>query len=139
MFKAFGPVIAWMSIIFILSSLTGTQLANNNATEITRNVVPSNILSISVHIVEFAVLTLLYFRAGIRYWPTNKIIVSLISMTLSICYGISDEFHQSFIKDRDQSWMDVVSDAFGSLIALVILIAKQRISKYRINHVVQQN
>ena len=137
MFKTFGPAIAWMSIIFIISSLTGAQLTNSEVTEITRKFIPSNILSIFVHIIEFAILTLLYFRAGIRYWPSSKITVSIISITLSICYGVSDEFHQSFIKDRDQSWMDVLYDTFGSIIALGIIITKQKLSKHKINRVVQ--
>ena len=137
MFKTFGPAIAWMSIIFITSSLTGAQLTNSEVTEITRKFIPPNILSIFVHIIEFAILTLLYFRAGIRYCPSSKITVSIISITLSICYGVSDEFHQSFIKDRDQSWMDVLYDTFGSIIALGIIITKQKFSKHKINRVVQ--
>ena len=45
----------------------------------------------------------------------NNIVTVLTVMLFCIIYGISDEYHQSFIPGRFVSFWDVVADGFGAL------------------------
>lgn len=40
---------------------------------------------------------------------------------LAAGYGVVDELHQSFVPGRDCSWFDLVSDASGAALAVVLL------------------
>ena len=37
----------------------------------------------------------------------------MAAFLFALMYGISDEFHQSFIQGRDSSWLDVMADGAG--------------------------
>jgi VanZ family protein len=50
----------------------------------------------------------------------------LWTILLVVLYGISDEFHQSFVPGRDTEFMDVVFDGLGGLLALCVTTAADR-------------
>ena len=57
--------------------------------------------------------------------PTTVMIVSLCYCSL---YGVSDEWHQSFVPGRSVDFMDWLADTLGASIALSILyLTKKRL------------
>ena len=73
------------------------------------------------HMVEYAVLGALTFfavrgyRAGLPW-----LAAALVSWAFAVVYGMSDEFHQSFVPNRDANWMDVGFDALGALLGIAV-------------------
>ena len=40
------------------------------------------------------------------------------SVLFCLFYGMTDEWHQSFVPGRDADWMDLVADTMGAIIAM---------------------
>ena len=77
------------------------------------------------HIVEYAILTYLWFRS---LWTKPSRFVPCVrwSMLLSILYAMSDEWHQTFVPSREGIWTDVVWDAIGvAMMSLILWYAKR--------------
>jgi VanZ family protein len=104
-------VIAYMAFIFALSSISRT---------------PAFVGGIDkyLHATLYAGLGALVVRAltgGLRRRVTLGIVAATI--VAGAAYGISDEFHQSFVPMRSVEAMDVVADTVGTSIAAVALYA----------------
>ena len=95
------PVILWAGVIFALSSIPslGTGLG-----------VWDTILRKGAHITEYAILALLLVRAVGREAP---------ALALGVLYAASDELHQSFVRGRHASPVDVAIDAVGLLVGVI--------------------
>ena len=96
------PVILYSAIIFYVSSLSNvpTPLSGFQFDK-------------AIHMAEYAVFGFLVARAvngGRR--PLLNGVVRWASV-LAILYGMSDEYHQSFVAGRDASWLDLVADGIG--------------------------
>lgn len=89
----------WMGVIFWLSSLTGST-------------VPSRYSTLG-HFSVYAVLGALYLLALPREMPVGRRI--LIAVALASLYGVSDEFHQSFVPGRTPDPADWAMDTIGAL------------------------
>ncbi len=81
------------------------------------------------HFAGYVPLYLLIFVAlndGIRQKPNRGRL--WLPFLLTVLYGISDEFHQSFVPGRDSSLADVAADAAGALAgtALLSLLPRNR-------------
>lgn len=69
-----------------------------------------------------------YFLMGILAWRTIRHFVALpfmlaiVSVVFCSLYGISDEWHQSFVEGRQADVWDWVADTFGAAMAMVLLI-----------------
>ena len=89
------PVLLWAGVIFALSSIPslGTGLGAWDT-----------ILRKGAHLTEYAILALLLVRALGREAP---------SLALGVLYAASDELHQSFVRGRHASPVDVAIDAVG--------------------------
>ena len=129
-----GPVLAWMGIIFWMSS------GSFSSAETSRIIVPllrflfpamtSGDLDLahamirkSGHIFEYFILGILAFRAfrsgQERRWSLRWAVSAII---LSICYAASDEFHQSFVASRGSSLLDVCIDSTGGILSQVTVM-----------------
>ena len=100
-----------MALIFGLSSISRT---------------PSFVGGVDkyLHATLYAGLGVLLVRALAGGWHrrvTPVIVVSAIA--IAAAYGVSDEFHQSFVPLRSVDAMDVVADTVGASIAAVVLYA----------------
>lgn len=87
-----------------------------------------------VHMVIYAVLGILIFRAFLGLRPTWGPDVSMtLSMVLATCYGISDEIHQSFVAARGADFGDVLADLTGSVLGVffycLLVVRYSRIRK----------
>jgi len=93
-----------MAFIFYLSSMPEPPL-------------PPAVNDKEAHSSGYALLALLVARAaagGLGRRVTRT--VALVAIAVAIAYGISDEFHQSFVPGRDSDIHDVYADAVGAVI-----------------------
>lgn len=131
--------LVWMAVIFTFSARSASELdlKNNFVVNIIVHIADKNydvldkgkqnhllsnatfVVSKTAHFTEYAILAFFLFFAfafvkkyGLRY--------SLIVL-VSFLYAISDEYHQSFSKDRTPRAQDVLIDTFGAL-AMVLFI-----------------
>ncbi len=89
------PVLVWAAVIFTFSSIPSlsTHLGTWDL-----------ILRKAAHMTEYAILALLLRRAtGSSGW----------AFALAVAYAASDEFHQTFVRGRHGSPIDVGIDAVG--------------------------
>jgi VanZ family protein len=94
------PVVVWAAVIFTFSSIPslGTGLGTWDT-----------ILRKGAHTTEYAVLAALLLRATGSYG---------VALALALAYAASDELHQSFVRGRHGSAVDIGIDAIGTLVGL---------------------
>jgi VanZ family protein len=76
------------------------------------------------HIIEYTILGILVTRLLRKCYTNlgyNKL--KIFAISLSILYGISDEFHQYFVNLRDASLFDLVADGIGSFFGASLYIS----------------
>jgi len=111
-FKFWMPVILYAGFIFYMSSLptTGMPRLFPQADKV-------------IHIAEYALFAWLLARA-IKYSFQNLDRTKLyhIVVLMSFIYGVSDEFHQSFVATRIASGWDVVADTIGAILGVFLFL-----------------
>ncbi len=126
-----GPALAIMALIFRLSSdpdLGGpgwvTALAYRllNGWDGLARFDPlldlaDHYISWGAHFTFYAGLALALLWALRRQWPSLAH-PAWAAWLLTTLYGISDEWHQSFVPNRAPDWRDVVTDMAGAAVAL---------------------
>jgi VanZ family protein len=106
------PAFLWMALIFAISSIPDV------------GGVPGGFSDSTAHMGVYAVLGGLYLRALSRKdWRNLGWQTALAAIALSTLYGMSDEWHQSFVPGRTSEWRDVFSDAAGALLGASALWA----------------
>lgn len=69
------------------------------------------------HMAAYGILTWLLAGAFANWRTGSHSFLRMVLVTLfAIFYGISDEWHQSFVPGRDASSWDVLADGMGALI-----------------------
>lgn len=107
-----SPVAAWMALLFGASAQTGSTAAS----------IP--LPDWSTHGVAYLVLGVLVCRAlsdGFRLAVGWR--VALVAVAISTLYGVSDEWHQSFVPGRQASFSDVLKDLGGSAVGAGLCVA----------------
>ena len=83
-----------------------------------------------VHAVEYAILGILIARTLRITWRFRSLeALVLVTVILGVLYGISDEWHQSFVPNRTASPYDVAADGVGTWIGALIWANSQNRSK----------
>lgn len=73
-------------------------------------------LAVSGHSIGYCALAVLLVRALAGGLPRHiGVRIAAVALLISVAYGISDEFHQSFVPGREASAYDVLTDAIGAL------------------------
>ena len=72
------------------------------------------------HASAYAIMGLLVWRS-FKHWLSSPIILALLGIAFCSLYGLSDEWHQSFIVGRESDSADWVADTSGSVLAIVLL------------------
>ncbi|MFH1460957.1 MAG: VanZ family protein [Patescibacteria group bacterium] len=101
-------VFIWIGFIFFLSNQPGLKSGLPGQWDF--------LLRKLAHIAEYAILTWLLIRA-LKEYSINRRQILVLAISLSILYAISDEYHQSFISERQGAGQDVLIDSLGILIA----------------------
>jgi VanZ family protein len=94
------PVLLWAAVIFALSSIPSLSSGFGAWDTILRK---------GAHVTEYAVLAVLLVRALEQELP---------AFALAVAYAATDELHQTFVRGRHGSPVDVVIDAIGVALGL---------------------
>ena len=110
------PAAAWMGLIFVLSS--HSQLPDP---------LGPNLTAVAGHLFAYGVLAILLWW-GLVSWghsPGWRLSLAFIG---AVVYGLTDEWHQSFVPGRDPTLLDVVIDGVGAVVgvSVVHLLARRR-------------
>jgi len=100
------PVGLWMALLFYLSSKSSLGLASR---------VPDWISHGGVYLA----LGCLLCRAIAGGLLPLQLPGAVLAVALATLYGVSDEYHQSFVPGRDSSWGDVAKDLAGATIGAI--------------------
>jgi VanZ family protein len=101
-------VLAWMGVIFYLSSRSELPRPEG---------ISASIEAIGGHLTAYGVLALLvsFALADTGISSSRR---SVYAVLFAVLYGLSDEFHQSFVPRRDPALFDIAIDAIGAITAL---------------------
>jgi VanZ family protein len=104
-----APVLVWMAVVFYFSSLSQLGVLRR---------VPDWIS----HPLEYGLGAVLVCRAlaGDLRRPV-ALGVAIAAVFLVTAYGVTDEYHQSFVPGRDADPLDVVKDFAGATLATAAL------------------
>lgn len=118
-FFRYIPAILGMALIFRSSATTGSELGFLMP--------PLDKLAHGFVYMCLGISFALWFKPS--YWKERALKAFLISLLLSVLYGASDEFHQTFVPGRDGGIPDLCADALGALvgISLYFLLIKKMI------------
>ena len=107
----FLPALACMGVIFFLSHQSKLPDVPSLSGQLT---------SVLGHFsVYFALAVLTWWALG-TFDLTGRQRVG-IAIAVAVLYGISDEWHQSFIPGRTPDWRDILTDAIGAACGLWIV------------------
>lgn len=114
-----GPVAAGMAVIFVLSGMSAppNPVAVGDKTE---------------HLVGYAVLAAVTARAtagGTLGGVTGG--AAAAAWAIATVYGVTDEYHQSFVPGRTPDVADVLADTTGAALAAGVLWASGIIARSR--------
>ena len=103
-----GPVVLQMVLIFIASSIPDL------------GALPGNLSDKTGHGIGYALLGILLLRA-LAGGRTGGVTLrrALLAIAFAAAYGVTDEFHQSFVHGRTSDVWDVVADAQGATVASI--------------------
>jgi VanZ family protein len=109
-YARFIPMVCIMGIIFYLSHQPGDFVQLPHFPGIDK----------LAHVIAYGCLagTFLYSLQPFFNTNNNKFTAAIIVVLLCVFFGISDEFHQSFIPGRSVSFWDVVADGFGAVLVV---------------------
>ncbi len=100
-----------MGIIFFLSNQPGDSLDLPDIPDLDKG----------LHCIVYGVLALSALFAVPEYkYQANPFWVSLLVVLFCLLYGISDEFHQSFIPGRFPSVLDLLADTIGAVVVVLV-------------------
>lgn len=103
-----GPALLLMILIFIASSfstLPGPRLGFRFEDKWHHFLV--------FGILGYLLVRAIYWQSDFPFWKRNSV---WLAMIIGILYGISDEYHQSFVPGRFSEVGDVIADAVGVIL-----------------------
>jgi hypothetical protein len=116
----FVPMLTVMATIFLLSHQSGDSISLPNIIEIDK----------IAHALIYGILAATTLYAIFPYkFTTNRLVTCASVALFCLLYGLSDEFHQSFIAGRESSVADVAADFLGA--TLTVLLWRWQYKKFR--------
>jgi len=113
-----------MAVIFVASSIP-------NLTHI-----PGDVSDKTAHFAAYAILGALMLRARVAgLWTRTGATQAVSAWALACAYAVSDEWHQTFVPGRTAAWDDLVADALGAGVAVLlawtagVLARRRRVSR----------
>ena len=104
--RKWGPVVAWMAVIFFLSAQAHLPTPGQHWLDF--------VVEKSAHALEYAVLAALLLRAlGNR--DRERWRAFGVAVLLAWFYALTDEFHQRFVPGRAADWSDILFDWLGAV------------------------
>ena len=106
------PVLIWAIVIFSFSASPTNSVSEIHWQDF--------IVKKTAHIVEYGIFAFLLYRS-FRLSHLEKKKALLYSFLISVTYGITDEFHQTFTPGRESRIRDVAFDTLGSALSLYFI------------------
>lgn len=109
------PAILWALLIFFQSANPAPPGAD---------MAPDYVL----HFLAYGILSaavLHGFAGGLRSLWLGRFTFqqAVFSALLAVLYGFSDEWHQSFVPQRNSSWADIAADFLGAMVFMLLMMA----------------
>lgn len=112
-----APVVAYMALIFVLSSISNTPALPGGSDK-------------QLHGLLYAGLAALVMRALAGGWRRRMTLgMAALAIALAGLYGISDEYHQSYVPNRQSDARDVVADTVGAAVAAGACVGWSRVRR----------
>jgi len=108
-----GPALLMMSVIFGFSSISSPEMPSFGLLDF--------VVKKGGHALGYGLLALAFLR-GLK--GESSSIVSrqvLVAWILATLYSATDEYHQSFVPGRHPAFTDVMIDAIGAGLALLLI------------------
>lgn len=104
-----GPLMAWAVTIFLLSSFP----------QVSRLPLPYHLDKLA-HAVVYGILAWTAQRAFFHqsWWEAGRKWSIALAIAFATLYGLTDEFHQSFVPGRVSSVLDLGADVLGAIVAM---------------------
>jgi VanZ family protein len=100
-----------MGLIFVLSSQSGLRVSDDAEVD--------KPFRITGHLLAFGILAATFLLALSR-GRRPRLRDVLVAFALTLAYGVFDEWHQSWVPDRNGRLDDVITDAVGALVGLAV-------------------
>jgi VanZ family protein len=113
-----APAVAWMALIFVLSAQPGLRVSDDVSVD--------GPIRHAAHVIVYAILALLLLWGFDTLSSGPRTRLALIAGLLAFLYGITDELHQLTVPNRTGQAFDLVWDALGSGIGVVVGLALAR-------------
>jgi len=113
--RSWLPAILWMALIFGLSSIPGSSIPK----------VPIPRITNIAHAIEYSILGILLLRGFTKSFPEKPLfILALLAAGTAILFGLSDEWHQTFVAGRFCELEDLIVDAISAALGILLSIRK---------------
>lgn len=107
------PPFIWMGLIYFMSSQKSVSITSNPVAEF--------VTFKTLHMIEYAFLFFLFYRAFHSLKNVWEHSYALYSFLIAILYSVTDEFHQLSIPTRQGRIRDILFDIVGILIMYGII------------------
>jgi VanZ family protein len=126
------PAIAWTCVVLLASSDTFSAQNTGSILEAVVTTLFGRIdpqtfevahflVRKSAHLTEYAILSLVWFRAWRSGQPGFQWRWGMLGVAVALATAVTDEVHQSFVPSRSGDVRDVLLDLTGALAAQLIL------------------
>lgn len=105
LFLSWGATLSYMGLIFYLSSLSHID-----------QIPPIPGIDKVLHLGAYGALAVLWTESLLRSGKNAGRRMALFVVAICSLYGISDEFHQSFVPGREVSALDWTADTLGAIL-----------------------
>ena len=113
-----GPALAQMVAIFVLSSIPAVPS------------LPGGLTGYTGHFIGYGLLGALTLRGFARAkWNGMTASAAWRALAFASLYGVTDEFHQSFVPNRDASVEDWIADVAGAITGVLITLLAARLQR----------
>jgi VanZ family protein len=106
-----GAPLVWMGLIFVASAQPKLPHASSRWLDF--------MLKKGGHALAYGILAWLYLWA-LRGRFRDERVLRLVSIGLAVAYGLSDEYHQTFVPGRNGALFDVAVDGVGACGAMLL-------------------
>lgn len=103
-------VALWATVIFMLSDRSRVPSAPGLSSQVT---------AVAGHLIAYGILGFL-LASALRDSGAAPRRAARMALLLAVLYGVSDEWHQSFVPGRDPSLGDVFTDAVGAALGVAL-------------------
>ncbi len=108
--------LVWMGWIFVASAQPDLPRAPGPWLD--------TLLKKTGHALAYGILAWLYLRALRRHFRDERVLRGVmlyaVSIGLAVLYGLSDEYHQTFVMGRNGTLFDVAVDGVGACAAMLL-------------------